>query len=83
MENADNCRYSDPKECVAYDVSQTLKRHNKDLVAVVEALGDLASFSKYSKIKIMEIEDNDYRINNYDGVENIIEKSKEKYIHID
>ena len=56
-----------------YDVSDWFcdRRHHKDLVAVVKALGNKASGS-CAKLKITEISGNQYRIYQYDGFEEVI-----------
>lgn len=48
-----------------------LKRHDPDLVAVVEELGDDAN-GTCSKLQIVEIESKIYRISEYDGMERVI-----------
>lgn len=59
------------------------KRHHKDLVAVVEALGSEAS-GPCAKLKIMKISGNQYRIDEYDGAENVITpEDGEQWIVID
>lgn len=47
------------------------KRHHKDLVAVVEALGDEANGS-CAHLGIAQIRGNQYRIEEYDGAEEVI-----------
>ena len=47
-----------------------LQRHDKRLVEVVELLGENAN-GRYSELKIVEIESNLYRIDEYDGFESI------------
>lgn len=47
------------------------RRHHKDLVAVVEALGNAAS-GQCAKLNIVEISGNQYRIDEYDGSEEVI-----------
>lgn len=54
-------------ESIDYDVP----RHDKDLVAVVEELGE-ESFGDCAKLSVVEIESNMYRIDEYDGNESII-----------
>ena len=44
------------------------ERHDKDLVAVVEELGEKAN-SRYSKLKVVTIPGNKYQLNDYDGSE--------------
>lgn len=50
-------------------------RHNKVLVAMVEALGSEAS-GKYADLQIEEIEGHLYRIEEYDGYERVEVPSK-------
>ena len=58
------------------------KRHHKDLVAVVEALGGKASGS-CAKLKITEISGNQYRIDEYDGAEEVITPEGSDWIIIE
>lgn len=58
------------------------KRHHKDLVAVVEALGSNAS-GQCAKLKIVEISGNQYRIDEYDGSEEVITPEGSDWIVID
>lgn len=57
------------------------KRHHKDLVAVIEALGDEASGS-CAELEIMEISGNQYRIDEYDGSEEVITPEDSNWIVI-
>lgn len=57
------------------------KRHHKDLVAVVEALGDEAS-GPCAELEIMEISGNQYRIDEYDGLEEVITPEDSDWIVI-
>ena len=70
-------------EYLCYDVSYWFenKRHHKDLVAVVEALGDEASGS-CAELEIMEISGNQYRIDEYDGSEEVITPEDSDWIFI-
>jgi len=55
-----------------YDFMDKTPRHDADLVAVVEQLGNLASDSS-SSLKIKEIPDGvEYEIDEYDGVEEVL-----------
>lgn len=65
--------FSSKDECLCYDVSGWFedKRHHKDLVAVVEALGDDAN-GPCVTLEIREIDGNQYRIDEYDGFEDVI-----------
>ena len=58
-----------------------MPRHHKDLVACVEALKDLAS-GFCSELDIHILKGNMYRIEEYDGLETVIEPEDENYIHI-
>lgn len=49
---------------------ESLPRHDKDLVAVVEELGDKAN-GYCADLKVVEINSNLYRITEYDGAERI------------
>lgn len=57
------------------------KRHHKDLVAVVEALGDEASGS-CAELEITEISGNQYRIEEYDGSEEVVTPEDSNWIFI-
>lgn len=57
------------------------KRHHKDLVAVVETLGDEAS-GPCAELEIMEISGNQYRIDEYDGSEEVITPEDSDWIVI-
>ena len=52
-------------------VRSFLKRHDPDLVAVVEALGKEAS-GTFSALAIAEIDEDKYFIDEYDGMETIV-----------
>lgn len=57
------------------------KRHHKDLVAVVEALGSEAN-GPCAKLEIMTIDLNQYRIDEYDGSEEVITPEDSDWIII-
>lgn len=57
------------------------KRHHKDLVAVVETLGNKASGS-CAELEIMEISCNQYRIEEYDGSEEVVTHEDSDWIII-
>ena len=65
--------FASKDECLRYDVSSWFddKRHHKDLVAVVEALGSEAN-GPCTKLEISKIPGNQYRIDEYDGSEEVI-----------
>ena len=52
-------------------VRSFLKRHDSDLVAVVEALGKEAS-GTFSELAIAEIDEDKYFIDEYDGRETVV-----------
>ena len=56
-------------------------RHDADLVAVVEALGNAAS-GRYSELRIAEVSGDLYRINEYDGYESVQEPDDSCWVHI-
>lgn len=58
------------------------KRHHRDLVAVVEALGREASGS-CSFLEIEKIHGNQYRIEEYDGAEEVVTPEDSDWIIID
>ena len=76
--------FSSKDECLCYDVSRWLddRRHHKDLVAVVEALGDDVN-GPCATLEIREIDGNQYRIDEYDGAEDVITPSGEQWIVIE
>lgn len=69
---------------IIYTVSDWFddKRHHNDLVAVVEALGDKANGS-CAKLDIKQIYKNQYKICNYDGLEEVIVPDDLDWIVID
>lgn len=70
----------EPLEC--YRDWQGITRHDKDLVKVVETLGDKAS-NTYAKLKVVEIDFPAYMIDEYDGIESIRTPDADTYIYID
>ena len=62
--------------------TESIPRHHKDLVAVVEALGELAS-GKFSNLRVHELSGNQYWIEEYDGSETVHEPSTEEWITIE
>ena len=75
--------FSSKDECLCYDVSGWFeyKRHHKDLVAVVEALGADAN-GPCAALGIRKINCNQYRIDEYDGAEEVIVPDCENWIYI-
>lgn len=68
---------------IRYDFNtKGISRHDKDLVACVEALGCEEASGRYASLAIKELHGRAYRIEYYDGRENIIEPDEEKYIFI-
>ena len=72
------------KEILCYDISDWFDdtRHHKDLVAVVEALGDEAN-GPCASLEICEIGVNQYRIDEYDGSENVVTPEGYDWIFIE
>jgi hypothetical protein len=66
-----------------YSISEYFEdnRHHKDLVAVVEALGEDAN-GDCALLAIKEIYCNQYRIDEYDGAEEVIVPDCENWIYI-
>ena len=58
------------------------ERHDPCLIEVIEELGDKAS-APYSDIQIEEIDEDSYRIEEYDGLERVITPSMEVCTKID
>lgn len=80
LEHIKNCRkdrlysisaFRDQMLCYSVSEYFDCKRHHKDLVTVVEALGNKAS-GTCAELEIMEISGNQYRIDEYDGFEEVI-----------
>lgn len=74
-------------EDIAYNIEyefeeEGIQRHDKDLVRCVEELGDSASGS-CSELVVTEINGNMYRIDEYDGLEMVIEPEDYKWIRIE
>lgn len=62
-----------------YFSGDNIERTDKDLIKVVELLGEEAN-GMCAKLKIIEIPDNlNYEIDNYDGIESIEEKHRSWY----
>jgi len=57
-----------------------IERHDPDLVAIVEELGEKAD-GYSSRLKVIDIGDEKYHINNYDGVESVITNLGDNYWH--
>lgn len=63
-------------------IGRHLPRHHKDLVSVVETLGDRAN-GDCSRLQIEEISGNQYRIEKYDGAEDVIIPDNQDWIVIE
>lgn len=76
--------FASKDECFRYNVSGWFddKRHHKDLVAVVEALGDDAS-GGCAALAIATISGKQYRIEEYDGSEEVVTPEGSNWIIID
>ena len=59
-----------------------ITRHDPDLVRCVETLGSLAN-RETSDLKVRELKGKMYRIDEYDGAEEVIEPQDEEYIVIE
>lgn len=74
--------FMSPIEFVGADLKYFLPRHDIDLVACVEALGNKAS-GFCASLAIKELKGSVYRIDEYDGSEEIYEPEDEEYVHIE
>lgn len=62
---------------VSYSLSdQDCPRHDKRLIEVVKKLGNEAG-GKYAELRIVKIDGNKYRIDEYDGSEAVVEPNDE------
>lgn len=59
-----------------------IERHDPDLVRCVEILG-YAADGGYADLQVRELKGNRYRIDNYDGCEDVYEPEDEEYITIE
>ena len=59
-----------------------IQRHDPDLVRCVETLGYLAS-GRFARLEVRELKGNRYRIDEYDGYEEVYEPEDEEYITIE
>ena len=71
-------------KCLCYDVSGWFcdKRHHKDLVAVVETLGEEAN-GYCANLAIEEISSKKYHIEEYDGVEEVVTPDESDWVFIE
>lgn len=76
--------YFSKNQIICYSISDYFrdKRHHKDLVAVVEALGDEASGDN-ADLEIAHISGNQYIIREYDGSEEVITPNGYDWIFIE
>lgn len=61
--------------------SEELQRHDEDLIKCIKALGEKAN-AMFSSLSISTIEGNMYRIEEYDGLEHVIEPTYEYFVTI-
>ena len=75
--------FSSKDECLCYKISSLFDdiRHHPDLVAVVEALGKEAS-GACANLAIKEISGNQYRIEEYDGAEEVVTPDSNGWVFI-
>jgi hypothetical protein len=75
--------FASKDECLCYDVSSWFcdKRHHPDLVAVVEALGKDAN-GACANLAVEKISGNQYRIDKYDGAEDVITPNGNDWVFI-
>ena len=59
-----------------------IQRHDPDLVRCVETLGYMAG-ARFSNLKVRELKGNRYRIDEYDGYEEVYEPEDEEYTTIE
>lgn len=59
-----------------------IQRHDTDLVRCVETLGYMAD-GGYANLRVRELKGNRYRIDDYDGYEEVYEPEDEEYITIE
>lgn len=70
-----------PDDNFGYHTDDDIKRHDPDLVRCVEALGRKAN-GGFAELKVRNLRGNRYRIDEYDGWENVYEPEDEEYITI-
>ena len=70
LSEADRQDYLEHRNQNIFDYRK-LPRHDKDLVQVVETLGEAAN-GEHASLKIYECDDDFYTINEYDGMEELI-----------
>lgn len=59
-------------ENIIYEYDLVSERHDPDLVTVVETLGTKRASGTYSELKVIDIGDSKYHIDEYDGNESVI-----------
>lgn len=72
----------EPNNNFGYHTDGDIPRHDPDLVRCVEALGYKAD-GRCAHLEVRELKGNRYRIDEYDGREEVYEPEDEKYITID
>ncbi len=65
-----------------YNRCSEIQRHDHDLVRCVETLGHAAN-GEYANLQVRELKGNRYRIDIYDGNEDVFEPEDEEYITIE
>jgi hypothetical protein len=70
-----------PNETFGYHCTD-IERHDPDLVRCVETLGSRAN-GRCANLEVRELNGNRYRIDEYDGSEDVYEPEDEEYITID
>lgn len=76
--------YKNGEKCEFFygSIEYDFPRHDKVLVDVVEKLGENAS-GTCSDLDIFIIEGNQYRIDEYDGLESVVEPNVEEWVFIE
>lgn len=70
-----------PNNRFGYHIREIM-RHDPDLVRCVETLGSKAD-GGFAELAVYELKGNKYRIDDYDGWENVYEPEDEQYIIIE
>ena len=78
---AEECLRKQPDNKYGYHAYE-FDRHDPDLVRCVEILGSRAAGGRSSKLVVRELKGNRYRIEEYDGSEEVYEPEDEDYITI-
>lgn len=72
----------DLEEYTAMRLMYWMHRHDNDLVRCVKTLGRKAN-GEFAELKVRKLKGNKYRIEEYDGYEEVFEPGDEKYITIE